>query len=226
MIFPPSSSVPRRSSSLLGVPQVGSPVSSVLLKRSDFPPPFPPRFVSFAPRYRGGALPFALTGGRAPDAGEPGPLVAGGPPGAQPWRRWDLPGSCANPCALALALRPRGDLGGRPLAPPRCCLRYEYGVRLSRFELSRLDHVAVALAVYASWCGSPRYPTQDSLPAGGQPLPCGTLIRWVRGRRFQVMATSSFPLLQACLAQTQNSRLKTDNCHNENEIRYGSHDGL
>src|SRR5712691_667385 len=41
-------------------------------------------------------------------------------------------------------------------------------------------------------------PTQDSLPAGGQPLPCGTLTRWVRNRRFQVIATSSIPLPQAC----------------------------
>ena len=63
-------------------------------------------------------------------------------------------------------------------------------------NLSRLDHAAIALAVYASQCGSPR-PTQDSLPAGGQPLPCGTLTRWVRNRRFQVIATSSIPLLQA-----------------------------
>jgi hypothetical protein len=63
-------------------------------------------------------------------------------------------------------------------------------------NLSRLDHAAIALAVYASQCGSPR-PTQDSLPAGGQPLPCGTLTRWVRYRRFQVIATSSIPLLQA-----------------------------
>src|SRR5712691_3748920 len=64
-------------------------------------------------------------------------------------------------------------------------------------KLSRLDHAAIALAVYASQCGSPR-PTQDSLPAGGQPLPCGTLTRWVRNRRFQVIATSSIPLPQAC----------------------------
>jgi hypothetical protein len=63
-------------------------------------------------------------------------------------------------------------------------------------NLSRLDHAAIALAVYASQCGSPR-PTQDSLPAGGQPLPCGTLTRRVRYRRFQVIATSSIPLLQA-----------------------------
>jgi hypothetical protein len=119
VVFPSSGSVPRCSSSLHGVPRVGSPASSVLLKHSDSPLPFPLRFVAFVQRYRGGVPRFALTGGRTPDAREPGPFVAGGPPGALPRGHWGLPGSWTNPCALALALlRPRGDRGAQPFPAP------------------------------------------------------------------------------------------------------------
>jgi hypothetical protein len=117
VVFPSSGSVPRCSSSLHGVPRVGSPASSVLLKHSDSPLPFPLRFVAFAQRYRGGVPRFALTGSRTPDAREPGPFVAGGPPGDLPRRHWGLPGSWTNPCALALALQTPG--GSRRPAIPR-----------------------------------------------------------------------------------------------------------
>jgi hypothetical protein len=102
--------VPRCSFSLHGVPRVGSPASSVLLKHSDSPLPFPLRFVAFAQRYRGGVPRFALTGGRTPDAREPGPFVAGGPPGALLRRHRGLPGSWTTLARLpSLSLDPGGS---------------------------------------------------------------------------------------------------------------------
>ncbi len=51
-IVPSSGSVSRRRPLLGRVPRVGSPASSLLLRRSDSSPPIPPRFVAFARRYR------------------------------------------------------------------------------------------------------------------------------------------------------------------------------
>ncbi len=79
---------------------------------------------------------------------------------------------------IGYACRPNRAIDGRGLPPHETC-----GIVGCSSTLRSAGHPA---------------PTQDSLPAGGQPLPCGTLTRWVRNRRFQVMATSSIPLLQAC----------------------------
>lgn len=83
------------------------------------------------------------------------------------------------------ALRPRWDLGARPFRRSGTAFRYR-GSRLgvqgtasapTSSALSGLHHTAYVLAVYAS---QPRFAsppaaapcaTQDSLPAGGQPLP-------------------------------------------------------
>ena len=49
--FPRTVPTFRRRPLLRGVPRVGSPTSSLVLRRSDFSSPLPPRFVSFAWRY-------------------------------------------------------------------------------------------------------------------------------------------------------------------------------
>ena len=66
VMFPSNGSVTRRPPSLHGVPRVGSPASSVLRERSDFPPPVPPRFVAFAWRYHRVRPSFRSRSGRTP----------------------------------------------------------------------------------------------------------------------------------------------------------------
>jgi hypothetical protein len=80
VVFPSSSSCPRRSPFLHGVPRVGSPASPVLLERCDSPPPFLPHFVAFARQYRSRRPSFALTVAGACGR-EPGSLFAGDPSG-------------------------------------------------------------------------------------------------------------------------------------------------
>ncbi len=53
--------------------------------------------------------------------------------------------SCARP-----ALGPRGGLTRQALTARRCCLRLQNSVGPSQFVFSRLNHAALALAVYAS----------------------------------------------------------------------------
>jgi hypothetical protein len=74
------------------------------------------------------------------------------------------------------------------------------GIGLRDHLLSGLDHTARALAVYASQAPS-RTTTQDSLPAGDQPLPGGSNYPARRLRRFLRRSSAHrFLLLQASLA--------------------------
>jgi len=135
--FPPAAPYPRCSSSLHGVPRVGSPASSVLLEHSDSGLPFPLRFVAFAQRYRGGVPRFAPTGGRTPDAREPGPLL---PVALPALCRGDngvsqVPGRTL--ARLPSLLRPRGNLGAWPDTALRCSLRLLDGVRPSQSDVFR-----------------------------------------------------------------------------------------
>ncbi len=57
--------------------------------------------------------------------------------------------------------------------------------------LSRLDHTASVLAVYASRFGHPN--VQDSLPAGCQPLPDRTFTCWVTREKFLCCRYMSSP---------------------------------
>jgi hypothetical protein len=66
----------------------------------------------------------------------------------------------AGPNAPAITVRRRGP-------------RYENDEGYPRVVISGLHSTALALAVYASWCGSRHRCTQDSLPAAGQALPGG-----------------------------------------------------
>lgn len=171
---------------LRGVPQVGSPASSLLLRHSDFPAPIGRRFVDLAP-----FLPRSLIRARE---------EASGPP-----RFLD------NPCARALLYDPGGatapDLSGRAShLVQRYCLPRSVARRPPRSpNISGLNHTAHAPAVYAS---RPRLPvycytaTQDSLPVGGQPSPVGTFTRGLlREVSVDNYVTSSSPRLR--LAHTE-----------------------
>jgi hypothetical protein len=60
-----------------------------------------------------------------------------------------------NPSTLADVLRPRGNLGARPLQRFDAASATETAFGFPVYSLSRLNHVAIVLAVYASWVGSP-----------------------------------------------------------------------
>ena len=66
--FPRSSLPADASLSSTGSSRASSPASTVLSRRCDFLPPFPPRFVAFAWWYLGWHSFFSLLGGRAPTA--------------------------------------------------------------------------------------------------------------------------------------------------------------
>jgi hypothetical protein len=113
-----------------------------------------------------------------------------------PRRRQGLPGSWGIPTLQRPALRPRWDLGALPMRRSGSADGLLHASGSHDDSLSRLNHTALQLAVYASWCGLPR-PTQDSLPAGGQPLPGRVGYLLDPNRRFRDSATSSFLPLQA-----------------------------
>ena len=101
---PSSGSVARRSPSLHGVPRVGSPASSVLCKRSDFPSSVALRFASSRITYRRVLLSIPSTSAHRRG---PGAFVRG-----RPFRRFcrrrrrDLPGSWTIPCCMPCSPTP------------------------------------------------------------------------------------------------------------------------
>lgn len=86
-------------------------------------------------------------------------------------------------CARALLFDPGGASAPMILGRSGAAFHGNDGVGLRDDWLSGLHHTAHALAVYASQSSS-RAPTQDSLPAGDQPLPGGTHFPARRFRRF------------------------------------------
>ena len=200
VIFPSSSSVYRRPPSLHGVPWVGSPASSVLLRRYDSPRPS--RTVrTFSRPGTVCAHRHSLPRSAVRCLAGPGPLFQPGglpSPACLTRSRRGLPGSWANP-------RVRSPQVSDPGRTPRARPVSAQGVlpppperrRPPQIVISRLNLAALALAVYALQRGSPRT-TQDSLPAGGQPLPGRAFTCWVRSRRFQCsLSRLHLPLLQA-----------------------------
>ena len=86
----------------------------------------------------------------------PGRCSAGVPPALPSWRQRALPGSWAHPLRICPALRPRPGLRakpscGTPVLPP---LNRRRRPQRSK-NLSRLNHTASAVAVYALPSGSP-----------------------------------------------------------------------
>ncbi len=158
-MFPSNGLTIRRPASLRRVQNgASSPVSSVLSGRYDFPPFISPRFVSFAwpiPLKR--SVFFLSAHGRAQPRGSLGVGRPVSPAGIWSVETAGPPAFLGNPdCALALLSDPGGTdtsgLGDASARPPQCPRR-----RLPRYILSRLNHTASALAVYASQAGSPRH---------------------------------------------------------------------
>ena len=158
---------------------------------------FPPRSLSFAGRYHGRLLVVRLRGVAV------GRLLVGtarrclNPLPSTPTRGDD--GISQVPrqplCEHALLFDPGG-----PRASGRCdardvAFRSGDGVGSAFRHVSRLNHTACSLAVYASRLGLLRSnTTQDSLPAGGQPWRGRTLTCWVASGGFHsVLQLTSFP---------------------------------
>ena len=156
-MFPFVGSTTRHLLSSAGFPEPGFPWFHGTMRCSDFLPSVSPRFVAFAWRYHSSArispaVRPSAAAGESSGVGHPvspaGTLVSGN------GRISCVPGEprlCSCP-----ALRPRRDRRIRPcnaLARPPLCPRR----RLPRFVLSRLNHTASALAVYASQCRLPQH---------------------------------------------------------------------
>ena len=147
----------RRPASLPRV-QVGasSPASSVLSGRYDFLPLLPPRFVAFAWRYHPSAR---VSPGPRPSAAVGGlrELVTRYlQPGSCRWKRQDLLRSWGTP----IVLLPCSPTPVGPTHQAIQCVGAAPAVSTAKapaFVLSRLNHTASALAVYASQAGSPRH---------------------------------------------------------------------
>ncbi len=115
------------------------------------------------------------------------------------WRTAGLPGPWGAlaymPCSLTPAGRERPGLYGLP----RAAFRRLENVGSRKAVISGLNHTACTLAVYASRPRS-HETTQDSLPAGGQPLPDGISTRRapcaISGRH----PSPTFPSAQVFLA--------------------------
>ncbi len=128
----------------------------------------PPHFVAFVWRYRVCAR-CSLPGEGSAPAWVLG-LITGRPPGIERGeiRPSQVPGG--PPCMRAPLCDPdlspaSGHLGARDAA-----FRLVHDVGQGNLDLTGLNHAAHMLAVYASAASVTRNATQDSLPAGGQPL--------------------------------------------------------
>ena len=133
-----------------------SPASAVLSGRYDFPPPFPPRFVSFAWRYHPCALCSLPAGtGAAPEV--LGFWSAGALPATQDGDDWISHVPEEPACAFALLSDPGGTERIRPFRCVDTAPDMSTTKAPTNIVLSRLNHTASALAVYASQDGSPHH---------------------------------------------------------------------
>ena len=109
-----------------------------------------------------------------------------------PWRRQDLPSSWATPIIRLHMLFDSGEtVRSRPIQSNRVAPATGTAKALA-MHLSKLNHMAFGLAVYASSRSLPRA-TQDSLPAVGQTLPDGLPTRRVAIEGFQFTSCQSSP---------------------------------
>jgi hypothetical protein len=152
------------------------------------PEPIPPRFVSFAWRYRGCARRFVPTGCgrprlRAWTFGLPEPTRNST---AEISGFSQVPGW--TPVCACPGLLPRGTLGARPVRHRRCCLPLMPRRRLPDLGLSRLHYHGLHTRCLRFAVAGYPVPTQDSLPVGGQPLPGRIRTYQVHDEGFQVLS--------------------------------------
>jgi hypothetical protein len=156
-VFPSSGLVTRRPASLPRVLDgASSPASAVLSGRYDFLPSIPPRFVSFAWRYHPSARVSPARGRALPRAGLLELVTRYLRPGKRQWKRQDLLRSWGTP----MVLLPCSSTPVGPTHQAMQCVGAAPAVSTTKapaFVLSRLNHTASALAVYASQAGSPRH---------------------------------------------------------------------
>jgi len=156
-MFPSNGLITRRPASLPRVPGgASSPASTVLSGRYDFLPLLPPRFVAFAWRYHPSARVSPARGRALPRA-----VFRSWSPGISGrdfcrWKRQDLLRSWGTP----IVLLPCSPTPVGPTHQAMQCVGAAPAVSTTKapaFVLSRLNHTASALAVYASQAGSPRH---------------------------------------------------------------------
>ena len=150
-----------------------SPASTVLWRRYDFLSSIPPHFVAFAWRYHGGVLICSIRRGTPRVDGQG--FQSGCPCPLHCVEKTGSPTFLENPnCALALLYDPGRTDDTRPLR------RIGMAPALSTAKaptngLSRLNHTASALAVYASQC---RLPIHHARLASGR-WPGATGRAWI-----------------------------------------------
>ncbi len=111
------------------------------------------------------------------------------------------PRSLGSPCVHALLFDPGGTGQARPglYSLSRATFRRLENVGSRKAVISGLNHTACTLAVYASQPRS-HATTQDSLPAGGQPLPHGISTRRAPCAISGQHPSPTFPSAQVFLA--------------------------
>ena len=155
-VFPASGSTTRHLLPSPGFPGPEFPWFNGTMRCSDFLPPVPPRFVSFTWRYHPSArVSLALRPSAAAD-GSPGVGHPVPPAGKRQWKRQDLLRSWGTP----IVLLPCSPTPVGPTHQAIQCVGAAPAVSTTKapaLVLSRLNHTASALAVYASQAGSPRH---------------------------------------------------------------------
>jgi hypothetical protein len=177
------------SPSLHRVPRVGSPASAVLRDAPTSRRPSPIASFSFAHGYHG------VRAVRSPQRAAPRDEArrvgdaALRAPRVRPWRRRDLPGSWATPCARA-PLEDPGETSapsqfGASMLPSAVRIASALAKNTFRGSVTQPAHSLSTLRSGGRPCA-----TQDSLPAGGQPLPGGSEYPPGCIARFQVIRSS------------------------------------
>jgi len=155
-VFPSIDSTTRHLLPSAGFPGPEFPWFHGTTKCSDFLPPLSPRFVAFAWRYHPSARVSPARGRALSRAGILELVTRYLRPGCCRWRRQDLLRSWGTPIVfLPCSPTPAGPthqamqcVGAAPTAST---------AKAPALKLSRLNHTASALAVYASQAGSPRH---------------------------------------------------------------------
>jgi hypothetical protein len=154
------------------------------------PESIPPRFVSFAWRYRGCARRFAPTVYGRPHLwawtiGHPEPSREST---AEISGFSQVPGR--TPLCTCPGLIPRGILDARPVRRRGGSLPLVPQRRLPDLSLSRLIYHGLHTRCLRFEAAGYPDATQDSLPVGGQPLPGRTWTYWVHDEGFQVLSNA------------------------------------